>query len=241
MFPFPVFYPLSVKCIDSLPCTFCVVSVKNRLILCESSVFIFFHLFYFYTCRKDVFLSSVGNQAFTGWLLFWLKNCIYFLTIHKQCGDRRDCCLCERVWKYPLHTVSDSEPAGRPAGRTESDLHLHFPWPFGSSLPVWPGMRHVPGQGLRTGNHQRNLRGSDSSVYQIPSRCSSNPGSGKEERIERYAYRWNSKPGEPAKRLLLPYQMSVCDRALRTGSTGIARSAPRQIRCLPPCRRSIKK
>ena len=43
----------------------------------------------------------------------------------------------------------------------------------------------------------------------------------------------------PAERMLFPYQTSVCDGALCTGSTGNVRSAPRQIRCLPPCRRSI--
>ena len=52
MFPFPVFYPLSVKCIDSLPRAFCVIFVKNRLTLCESSVFIFFIFFTFTRAEK---------------------------------------------------------------------------------------------------------------------------------------------------------------------------------------------
>lgn len=81
-------YPLSVVTADFFQFAFCVVLVKNRLTLSESSVFIFFHLFYFYTCKVDAFHSSVENRAFAGILLFWLKNCIYFLAIHKQCGDR---------------------------------------------------------------------------------------------------------------------------------------------------------
>ena len=78
MFPFPVFYPLSVKCIDSLPRAFCVIFVKNRLTLCESSVFIFFIFFTFTRAEKmcSSLLLEIGHLRV--FCFFGLKLHLFF-------------------------------------------------------------------------------------------------------------------------------------------------------------------
>ena len=72
-----LFYPLSAKIPGSFQRIFCVIFVKNRLMFCESSVFVPFNLFYFCMCIIDAFLSSIENPAFMSFVFFWLKNCIY--------------------------------------------------------------------------------------------------------------------------------------------------------------------
>lgn len=133
-----------------------------------------------------------------------------------------------------IHSISNSELAGRSSGGNEPDLHLYFPRPICSQISVRPGLCHVPRQSLRTGSYTRHLRKPDPSIHQISVGGSSFARSRKAEGGKRYAHWRDSKPGKSAERLLFPNQMPIRDRALRQRNARTERSRTRQIRSLSP-------